>query len=317
MPALQGRGWRRRRVVAGIIEQEQGPRRAAAPKKELTMKTYVIGDLQGCAHEAQALLDKIAEDAAGDARILFVGDLINRGPESLMALRRMKALSEASGGRVEALLGNHDLHLLAVAVGAQKASRSDTLDEILGAPDRDELIGWLRMRPLAMFVDAHLLVHAGVAPQWDAAQTMALAGEVEAVLRGDGWIDFLGRMYGNQPDRWDDGLEGIDRLRCIVNALTRMRLCLPDGSMDFAHKESESGPEGSGLLPWFDLPGRRTNDVTVVFGHWSALGLVLRPNLVGLDSGCVWGGKLTAVCLDDRTLLQVDCPEYRPHAGKK
>ncbi|MEW6372147.1 MAG: symmetrical bis(5'-nucleosyl)-tetraphosphatase [Pseudomonadota bacterium] len=281
------------------------------------MKTYVIGDLQGCAHEAQALLDKIAADAAGDARILFVGDLINRGPESLMALRRMKALSEASGGRVEALLGNHDLHLLAVAVGAQKASKSDTLDEILAAPDLDELVAWLRARPLAMFVDAHLMVHAGVAPQWDAAKTIALAGEVEAVLRGDGWIDFLARMYGNQPDRWDDSLEGIDRLRCIVNALTRMRLCLPDGTMDFAHKESESGPEGSGLVPWFDLPGRRTNDVTVVFGHWSALGLVLRPNLVGLDSGCVWGGKLTAVCLDDRTLLQVDCPEYRPHTGKK
>ena len=281
------------------------------------MKTYVIGDLQGCAHEAQALLDKIAADAGGDARILFVGDLINRGPESLMALRRMKALSEASGGRVEALLGNHDLHLLAVAVGAQKASRSDTLDEILAAPDLDELVAWLRARPLAMFVDAHLMVHAGVAPQWDAAKTMALAGEVEAVLRGDGWIDFLAQMYGNQPDRWDDSLEGIARLRCIVNALTRMRLCLPDGTMDFAHKESESGPEGSGLVPWFDLPGRRTNDVTVVFGHWSALGLVLRPNLVGLDSGCVWGGKLTAVCLDDRTLLQVDCPEYRPHSGKK
>ena len=281
------------------------------------MKTYVIGDLQGCAHEAQALLDKIAADAAGDARILFVGDLINRGPESLMALRRMKALSEASGGRVEALLGNHDLHLLAVAVGAQKASKSDTLDEILAAPDLDELVAWLRARPLAMFVDAHLMVHAGVAPQWDAAKTIALAGEVEAVLRGDGWVDFLARMYGNQPDRWDDSLEGIDRLRCIVNALTRMRLCLPDGTMDFAHKESESGPEGSGLVPWFDLPGRRTNDVTVVFGHWSALGLVLRPNLVGLDSGCVWGGKLTAVCLDDRTLLQVDCPEYRPHTGKK
>jgi bis(5'-nucleosyl)-tetraphosphatase (symmetrical) len=292
------------------------------------MKTYVIGDLQGCAHEAEALLEKIAldSDAGADtgahagadshARILFVGDLINRGPESLLALRRMKALAETSGGRVEALLGNHDLHLLAVAAGAQAASKADTLDEILAAPDRDELLAWLRGRPLAIFVDAHLLVHAGVAPQWDAAQTMALANEVEEVLRGDGWIDFLANMYGNQPDRWDDALTGIERLRCIVNALTRMRLCLPDGTMDFAHKESESGPVGSGLLPWFDLPGRRTMDVTVVFGHWSALGLILRPNLVGLDSGCVWGGKLTAVCLDNRALLQVDCPEYRPHAGK-
>jgi bis(5'-nucleosyl)-tetraphosphatase (symmetrical) len=196
-------------------------------------------------------------------------------------------------------------------------SRSDTLDEILAAPDRDDLIDWLRRRPLAMFADGHLLVHAGVAPQWTAAQTMALAAEVEAVLRSDGWIGFLGQMYGNEPDRWDDSLTGIDRLRCIVNALTRMRLCWPDGRMDFQHKESDKGPEGSDLLPWFDVPGRRTADVTVVFGHWSALGLVLRPDLVGLDSGCVWGGKLTAVCLDDRSLLQVDCPEYREHSGKK
>jgi bis(5'-nucleosyl)-tetraphosphatase (symmetrical) len=283
------------------------------------MKTYVIGDLQGCAHEAGLLLERVAADAHSmeEARILFVGDLINRGPESLTALRRMKALSESSGGRVEALLGNHDLHLLAVAAGVQKASRSDTLDEILAAPDRDELIAWLRRRPLAMFVDAHLLVHAGVPPQWTAEQTIELAAEVETVLRGDGWADFLAQMYGNQPDRWDDALTGIERLRCIVNALTRMRLCWPDGRMDFLHKESDKGPEGSSLLPWFDVPGRRTAGVTVVFGHWSALGLVLRPNLVGLDSGCVWGGKLTAVCLDDRALLQVDCPEYRPHAGKK
>jgi bis(5'-nucleosyl)-tetraphosphatase (symmetrical) len=280
------------------------------------MKTYAIGDLQGCAHEAGLLLERIDADAEGDARILFVGDLINRGPDSLGALRRMKALAEASGGRVDALLGNHDLHLLAVAAGVQKLSRSDTLDEILAAPDREELVAWLRQRPLAMFVEGHLLVHAGVPPQWSAAQAMALAGEVERALRGEHWTGFLGRMYGNQPDLWDDSLQGIERLRCIVNALTRMRLCWPDGRMDFEHKESDKGPEGSALQPWFDLP-RRSADVTVVFGHWSALGVVLRPNLIGLDSGCVWGGKLTAVCLDDRSLLQVDCPEYRPHSGKK
>lgn len=281
------------------------------------MTTYAIGDLQGCAHEAQLLLDRIALVAGSDARILFVGDLINRGPESLSALRRMKALNEASGGRVDALLGNHDLHLIAVAAGAQRLSRSDTLDEILDAPDRDALVAWLRARPLAMLVDNHLLVHAGVAPQWDAAQTMALAAEVERALQGKDWIAFLSAMYGNLPDRWDDNLVGIERLRCIVNALTRMRLCAPDGTMDFKHKESDTGPTGSDLLPWFDLPGRRTQDVTVVFGHWSALGVVQRPNLIGLDSGCVWGGKLTAVCLDDGTLLQVDCPEYREHGGKK
>jgi bis(5'-nucleosyl)-tetraphosphatase (symmetrical) len=285
------------------------------------MRTYVIGDLQGCAHEAGLLLDRIADDAGAEARILFVGDLINRGPQSLAALRRMKALSESSAGRIDALLGNHDLHLLAVAAGVRKASRSDTLDEILAAPDLDQLVAWLRQRPLAMSVDVReerfLLVHAGVPPQWHAAQAMALAAEVEAVLRGDGWAGFLREMYGNLPDRWDDGLQGIDRLRCIVNALTRMRLCWPDGRMDFDHKESDKGPEGSDLQPWFDLPDRATAGVTVVFGHWSAMGVVLRPHLVGLDSGCVWGGKLTAVCLDDRSLLQVDCPEYRPHSGKQ
>jgi bis(5'-nucleosyl)-tetraphosphatase (symmetrical) len=280
------------------------------------MKTYVIGDLQGCAHEAEVLLKRIDADAQGQARIFFVGDLINRGPESLAALRRVAALEQAGGGRVQALLGNHDLHLLAVAVGAQTASKSDTLDQILAAPDRDQLIDWLRRRPLALLADGHLLVHAGVLPQWTAAQAVALAGEVESVLRGPGWIEFLGQMYGNEPDHWDDALSGVPRLRCIVNALTRMRLCTLDGRMDFKHKESAGAPAGSALVPWFELPGRKTRDVTVVFGHWSALGLLLRANLIGVDSGCVWGGKLSSVCLENRALLQVDCPEYKPHSGK-
>jgi bis(5'-nucleosyl)-tetraphosphatase (symmetrical) len=281
------------------------------------MKTYAIGDLQGCIHEAQVLLNRIAEDAGGPAAIMFVGDLVNRGPASLEALRRVKALCEASEGRIEALLGNHDLHLLAVSCGAQQASKSDTFDEILAAPDRDSLMDWLRRRPLARLVAGHLLVHAGVFPHWSAEQAIALAAEVEAVLRGPDWIAFHGQMYGNQPDRWDDGLEGIARLRCIVNAFTRMRFCTPEGVMEFGQKESGNAPAGSGLLPWFDLPGRRTAAVTVVFGHWSSLGLLLRANVVGLDSGCVWGGQLSAVCLDDRSLLQVDCPEYKRHSGKK
>ena len=280
------------------------------------MKTYAIGDLQGCAHEAQVLLNRIAEDAPAGARIIFVGDLINRGPDSLTALRRVAALSATSDGEVEALLGNHDLHLLAVACGAQKVSGSDTLTEILAAPDRDQLIDWLRHRPLAMMARGHLLVHAGVLPQWSAKQTLALAAEVEAVLRGPDWVSFLGQMYGNTPDQWDDALSGVARLRCIVNALTRMRLCTPDGVMDFKEKESAGAPPGSSLLPWFDLPGRRM-DAPVVFGHWSALGLLLRPDVIGLDSGCVWGGKLTAICLDDRSLLEVDCPEYQRPGGKQ
>lgn len=281
------------------------------------MKTYAIGDLQGCAHEAQVLLNRIAADAQGEPRILFVGDLVNRGPESLAALRRVAELEQASGGRIDALLGNHDLHLLAVAAGAQSASRSDTLDEILAAPDRDRLMDWLRHRPLAMMAGGHLLVHAGVLPQWSAAQAMALGGEVEAVLRGPDAAGFLAHMYGNEPDRWDESLTGIARLRCIVNAMTRMRLCSADGVMDFKEKESAAAPAGSNLMPWFDVPGRRSADTAIVFGHWSALGLLMRPNVLGLDSGCVWGGKLTAVCLDDHSLLQVDCPQYRQPGKKK
>jgi len=281
------------------------------------MKTYVIGDLQGCAHEARLLLDRIAAEAGGAARILFVGDLINRGPASLDALRHLVALAQASDGRVDAVLGNHDLHLLAVAAGAQRLSRSDTLDEILAAPDRDLLLGWLRQRPLALMAGATLVVHAGVLPQWSAARTMELAAEVETVLRGPHWIDFLSQMYGNDPDRWDDALSGQARLRCIVNALTRLRLCSVDGVMDFTEKESAQAPPGSTLMPWFDVPRRATEDTTVVFGHWSALGLLLRPNVIGVDSGCVWGGKLTAVCLDDRSLLQVDCPQYQQIKPKK
>jgi len=280
------------------------------------VRTYVIGDLQGCAHEARLLVDRIAADAGGDASIMFVGDLVNRGPASLQALRDLKQLQTSSGGRVEALLGNHDLHLLAVASGAQSQGRSDTLDDILAAPDRDELVAWLRMRPMAIMAAGCLLVHAGVAPQWTPMQTMLLAGEVQAVLRGPAWTDFLARMYGNLPARWSDNLTGMERIRCIVNVLTRMRLCAPDGTMDFAHKESDSGPPGSGLVPWFDLPGRKTEDITVAFGHWSALGLMMRPNLLAVDSGCVWGGKLSAVCLDDRRLLQVECPAYLKPGGK-
>ena len=275
------------------------------------MKSYAIGDLQGCAHEAGVLLARIAEHAGGPARIVFVGDLINRGPASLEALRRVMALGAASGGQVDAVLGNHDLHLLAVAAGVQPLSRSDTLDEILAAPDREQLLAWLRARPMALMEKGHLLVHAGVAPQWSAAQTMALAHEVESALRGPDWKDFLAQMYGNAPARWDDSLQGTARLRCIVNALTRMRLCYPDGTMDFKEKESADAPAGSSLLPWFDLPGRRSAGTPVVFGHWSALGLLMREDVIALDSGCVWGGHLSAVCLDERSLLQVDCPEYK------
>lgn len=285
------------------------------------MKTYVIGDLQGCHDQMLALLERIgqAEKQSGAApyRILFAGDLINRGPQSLATLRHVKALALARPGLVDSVLGNHDLHLLAVYHGIRPVHKSDTLADIMEAPDRDELIDWLRRRPLLIESGAHLLVHAGLLPQWTAQQAVALAGEVETALRGDDWGGFLRDMYGNEPAAWRDDLAGADRLRCIINAMTRLRFCDADGTMDFKMKESGSADPESGLMPWFEVPGRRTEKNTVVFGHWSALGLTLRPNMIALDSGCVWGGQLSAVCLEDRSLLQVACPEYREAGAKK
>lgn len=268
------------------------------------MTTYAIGDVQGCHDRLEELLHAIRASSA-EARFIFVGDLVNRGPHSLATLKLVRSLGDAA----RIVLGNHDLHLLAVAHGIRAAHRSDTLDPILQAPDRDELLDWLRRQPLAIFENGHLLVHAGVAPQWTAQQTLELAQEVESVLRGPQWVDFLRQMYGNTPARWDDGLQGADRLRCIVNALTRLRFCTADGTMDLASKGTET--ELPGYMRWFEVPGRKTEDVTVVFGHWSTLGLIMRPNLISLDTGCLWGGRLSAVCLEDRRPIQVDCPQYQ------
>lgn len=278
------------------------------------MKTYVIGDLQGCHDQTLALLDLIQTSNPAAHAILFAGDLINRGPQSLATLRHVYQLAQQ--GHVDTVLGNHDLHLLAVANGIRQEHGSDTLREILDAPDRDVLLDWLRRRPLALMRNNHLLVHAGLLPQWSAQQALALSAEVSEQLAGDGWVDFLRTMYGNEPDAWDDALAGPERWRCIINAMTRLRFCDSAGKMDFKMKESGSAPPGSNLMPWFDVPGRRSMDTTVLFGHWSALGLLQRPNLIGLDSGCVWGGKLSAVCLDDRSLLQVDCPQFQQASGK-
>ena len=269
------------------------------------MSVYAIGDLQGCLQQTKSLLKKIRV-ADPEARWLFVGDLVNRGPSSLQTLRHVRAL----GDRATVVLGNHDLHLLAAAHGIRRLRADDSLAEIVQAPDCAELLDWLRRQPLAHREGDHLLVHAGVLPQWHADQVLALAREVETVLQGPDWVDFLREMYGNQPAKWDDALTGTDRLRCIINALTRLRYCTADGEMEF---DTASGPgtAPAGYVPWFDVPGRRTESVTVVFGHWSTLGLILRPNLIALDTGCVWGGKLTAVKLDDRRVWQVDCPSYR------
>lgn len=272
------------------------------------MPTYAIGDLQGCHARLLALFAHIdaSQDGAhaGAAQYIFVGDIVNRGPQSLETLRCLRKL----GPRARMVLGNHDLHLLAAANGIRKAGRHDTLAPILQAPDCEDLLDWLRRQPLALLHGEHLVVHAGVLPQWSVTQALALADEVSSMLQGPRWLDFLGNMYGNLPVRWDDGLAGHERLRCIVNAMTRMRLCTPDGSMIFDDAKP-AAPDGS--LPWFDLPARCSADATVVFGHWSALGLQMRANLIGLDTGCLWGGKLTAVRLEDRALFQVDCPQYQ------
>lgn len=269
------------------------------------MTTYAIGDVQGCAAQLDALLEKCRASDEG-VRFIFAGDLVNRGPDSLRTLRMIRAL----GPRARMVLGNHDLHLLALAQGIRQPNRADTVTPILEAPDSDVLLDWLRQQPLALMEGDYLIVHAGVLPQWSALQVIALAGEVEQKLREPDWADFLRTMYGNEPARWDDGLQGAARLRCIVNALTRLRFCTAEGEMEFITKESPGTPL-PGYMPWFTVPGRLTANVTVVFGHWSMLGLTLEKNVIGLDTGCVWGGKLTALRLSDRALFQVDCPTYQ------
>lgn len=270
------------------------------------MSTWIIGDLQGCCDSLDALLAHPEIAADTNARFWFAGDLVNRGPGSLATLRKVIGL----GDRATAVLGNHDLHLLGIAAGIRKLGKSDTVQEILDAPDAQALLQWIRTRPLAHHEHGHLMVHAGVLPAWDVHQTMRLAGEVEAALRGPQWLAFLGAMYGNAPASWHDGLVGADRLRVVVNALTRLRFCTPQGVMDFDAKDGSADPP-AGFLPWFDVPGRRTGEVTVAFGHWSTLGLLRRPGLLALDTGCVWGGQLTAARLHDHHLVQVACPQYR------
>lgn len=263
---------------------------------------WVIGDVQGCLDSLQSLLRQLPPSSP----LIFVGDLVNRGPESLASLRLARSL----GGRAEVLLGNHDLHLLAVAAGIRPQHGDDTLSDILAAPDRDELLDWLRARPLALARAGALFVHAGLLPQWSVGQALALAGEVQAGLRSDRWREFLASMYGNQPARWDDRLDGADRTRCVINALTRLRFVAGDGTMDFTVKEgATAGPPG--LVPWFDHPLRASRDTPIVFGHWSTLGLMLRDDAVCLDSGCIWGGALTALGWPSRRLLQARCRPYR------
>ena len=260
------------------------------------MPVYAVGDVQGCYAELRALLRKLAFDPARD-QVWFVGDLVNRGPDSLRVLRHVRSLGRAA----RVVLGNHDLHLLAVALGGDRRLRpNDTLDAVLAAHDRDELLDWLRRQPL-LHHDAKLswtMLHAGLPPQWTLALARACAREVEDALREERSARRLfDHMYGNHPSRWSDELRGHDRLRFIVNCLTRLRVCDAKGGIDLSFKGGlEAIPRG--LVPWFRAPGRRSRRSRVVCGHWSALDYHEGDGIVALDTGCVWGGRLCAVRLD-------------------
>jgi len=271
------------------------------------MALYLIGDVQGCDAPLGRLLEKVAFSPSRDT-LYLLGDLVNRGPSSAAVLRRLMGY----GASAQCLLGNHDLSLLAVAHGRRAPHRNDTMDSVLMAADRGEMLDWLRHQRMAIRAHGLLMVHGGVLPQWDATQTLMLAAEVETVLRGPGMVEFFSHMYGNEPAQWDDSLQGTDRLRVVVNALTRLRFCTPQGVMDL---KASGGPADApaGYLPWFDVPGRRTAGAVIAFGHWSTLGFVSRPDIISMDTGCVWGGCLSALKLGaagaPHQLIQVECEQ--------
>lgn len=273
------------------------------------MAIYAIGDVQGCMTELQALLEACSFDRGID-RLWFVGDLVNRGPDSLEVLRFVKGL----GDQAVVVLGNHDLHLLCVAEGFASSRPDDTLEEVLFAPDRNELLEWLRWRQLLHAGHGTVLVHAGLLPHWTLHDALCLAHEVQTQLRGPDYRDCLAKLYGSEPRQWNDSLSGPDRTRVIVNAMTRMRFCTESGEMEFRAKGSiDAAPPG--YRAWFEVPDRRSAGDTVICGHWSALGLRIQPGLIALDSGCIWGGSLSAVRIDDRRVFQVPCAGIRGTAG--
>lgn len=275
------------------------------------MTRYAIGDVQGCDEELRTLLERLSFSADRD-RLWFVGDLVNRGPQSLATVRFVKGL----GNRAVTVLGNHDLNLLAVAEGVRKPHHGDTDGDVLAAPDRDELLAWLRQRNMMHVENGYAMVHAGLLPQWSISQALALAREVEEALSGPGCRQFLRDMYGNEPARWRDDLAGTDRLRIIVNAMARMRLTSPDGALELGYKLGLDGMP-RGYVPWYDAPNRASRSTTIIFGHWAALGVLVREDVVCLDSGCVWGRALSALRLEDRRLFQLDCPELEGTASEQ
>lgn len=278
------------------------------------MPTYAIGDIQGCADELHRLLERLRFDPARD-RLWFAGDLVNRGPGSLEVLRLVHSLDACS----VVVLGNHDLHLLALAEGNVKHSKKGNLETVLEAPDREPLLRWLRHRPLIHYDSdrGFTLVHAGLAPQWSLGQALALARELEDALRGPGYRDYLFAMYGNEPSRWSPELTGMERLRFITNCLTRLRYCSADGNLALKEKRPLASRPKT-LIPWFQCPGRRTQGDRIIFGHWSSLGYWDRDNVWGIDSGCLWGGHLTALRLRRRQPLEsihLPCAGYLTPGG--
>ncbi|MFN6961919.1 MAG: symmetrical bis(5'-nucleosyl)-tetraphosphatase [Rhodocyclaceae bacterium] len=276
------------------------------------MATYAIGDVQGCFEPLERLLDYLHFSPATD-RLWFVGDLVNRGPASLEVLRFVKGLN----GAARTVLGNHDLHLIMQAEGFGKAHKEDTLAAVLAAPDRDELLFWLRCQPLFHVENGWGMVHAGLLPAWDVAKAQALSDEVLAALTAPDYREFLAHMWGSEPDAWRDDLTGWDRLRVIVNAMTRMRFVWPDGRMELRAPGAKGPPERgpAGTLPWYAVPGRKSADHQIVFGHWSALGFRQMDKVLALDSGCLWGGSLTAVRLDDGQVFQMPCRQAAKPTG--
>jgi len=268
------------------------------------MATYAIGDVQGCLPSLQSLLTKI-NFLPGKDHLWFTGDLVNRGPDSLGTLRFIKNL----GSSHKIILGNHDLHLLALASGAHPGQADDTLQPILEAPDKDILLDWLRYQSLVHH-DPQLdftMVHAGFAPSWNLDKILSLAKEVEVILKSDQRHELFKNMYGNSPNQWSDDLTGWERIRCILNYLTRARFCLENGSLELKTTEN-MGNVPEHLIPWFKLPNRANKNLNIVFGHWAALGGVTHtPKVFALDTGCVWGYALTAMCLDNGKIFKVDC----------
>ena len=268
------------------------------------MSTYVIGDIQGCYQAFQALLAKVKFDSTLD-RLWLVGDLVNRGNGSSAVLRYLMQLSMARPKAVICVLGNHDLHAIAVAEGITTQKAGDTLDELLNSEDCSQLLDWLRQQKLLYVEDEYVLVHAGLLPQWTIENAQSLANEVEQALQSSNYVEYLGNMYGDTPNYWRDDLQGYDRFRVITNAMTRLRLCDATGNMEFKFK-GELADIPVGLNAWFDMPTRQSTRHTLLFGHWSALGFMKQDNFYALDTGCVWGGQLTALRLEDKTIYQVD-----------